>query len=123
MKRLFIWLLWAVIIVGACGAADQLLLRYSLEAPAYRVAQTFYKDFRRRIIHLAQKDDLHLNVVKERWSPTLPPPPLEKIEPLLQREVEPGGYVYIDKTGGLHLTTHLDEVPKEYRTTVKPLKK
>jgi hypothetical protein len=123
MKRLFIWLLWAAVIIGTCVAADQLLLRYSLDAPAYRVVQTFYKDFRSRIILLAQKDELHLKGMKGDWSPTLPPAMLEKIEPLLQPEVEPGGYVYMDKAGGLHLTTRLDEVPKEYRATAKPLKK
>ncbi|MBE0503570.1 MAG: hypothetical protein IBX46_05505 [Desulfuromonadales bacterium] len=126
MKRLFVWLLWAVVIVGTCVAADQFLLRYSLDAPAYRVVQTFYKDFRSRIILLVQKDDLRLDGVKADWTPTLPPAMLEKIEPLLQQKeqvVEPGGYVYIDKAGGLHLTTRLDEVPKEYRTSAKPLKK
>lgn len=123
MKRLFIWLLWAAVIIGTCVAADQLLLRYSLDAPVYRVVQTFYKDFRSRIILLAQKDELHLKGMKGDWSPTLPPAMLEKIEPLLQPEVEPGGYVYMDKAGGLHLTTRLDEVPKEYRATAKPLKK
>ena len=123
MKRLFIWLLWALVIVGTCVAADRLLLRYPLDVPAYRAAQTFYQDFRRRIILLAQKDDLGLDGVKANWSPTLPPAILEKVEPLLQREVEPGGYVYIDKAGGLHLTTRLDEVPKEYRAAAKPLKK
>lgn len=123
MKRLFIWLLWAVVIVGTCVAADQLLMRYSLDVQAYRAAQTFYKDFRSRIILMAKKDDLRLEKVKGDWSPTLPPAMLEKIEPLLQRDVEPGGYVYIDKAGGLHLTTRLDEVPKEYRATAKPLKK
>ena len=123
MKRLFIWLLWAVVIVGTCVAADQILMRYSLDVSAYRAAQTFYKDFRSRIILLAKKEDLRLEGVKGDWSPTLPPAMLEKIEPLLQRDVEPGGYVYIDKAGGLHLTTRLDEVPKEYRATAKPLKK
>lgn len=123
MKRLFIWLIWTVVIVGTCVAADQILLRYSLEVPAYRAAQTFYQDFRSRIILLAKKDDLGLKEVKGEWSPTLPPAMLEKIEPLLQRDVEPGGYVYIDKAGGLHLTTRLDEVPKEYRAAAKPLKK
>lgn len=123
MKRLFLWLLWAVIIVGTCVAIDQILTRYSLDVPAYRAAQTFYQDFRSRIILLAKKDDLRLEKVTGDWSPTLPPAMLEKIEPLLQRDVEPGGYVYIDKAGGLHLATRLDEVPKEYRATAKPLKK
>jgi hypothetical protein len=123
MKRLFIWLLWAGVIVGTCVAADQLLLHYSMDSPTYRAAQTFYKDFRGRIINLAKKDDLRLEGMKESWSPTLPPTMLEKIEPLLQRDIEPGGYVYIDKAGGLHLTTRLDEVPKEYRAAAKPLKK
>ncbi|PKN13020.1 MAG: hypothetical protein CVU69_04795 [Deltaproteobacteria bacterium HGW-Deltaproteobacteria-4] len=123
MKRLFIWLLWAVIIVSSCVAADQLLMNYSLDAPAYRAAQTFYKDFRGRIILLAKKDDLRLEGVKKDWSPTLPPAMLKKIEPLLQHEVEPGGYVYTDKAGGLHLTTRLADVPKEYRATAKPLQK
>ena len=123
MKRLFIWLLWAVVIVSTCVAADQILLRYSLDVSAYRAAQTFYQDFRNRIILLAKKDDLRLDGVTGNWSPTLPPAMLEKIEPLLQRDVEPGGYVYIDKAGGLHLTTRLDEVPNEYRAAAKPLKK
>jgi hypothetical protein len=123
MKRLFIWLLWAVVIAGVCVAGDQILLRYSMDSPIYGAAQTFYKDFRVRIIQLAKKEDHRLEAVKEHWPLALPPAVQEKVEPLLPREAKPGGYVYTDKEGGLHLTTHLDEVPKEYRATAKPLQK
>lgn len=123
MRRLFIWLLWAVVIIGLCVAGDQLLLHFSMNSPVYGAAQSFYKDFRGRIIQLVKKEDHHLEKVKENWPPTLPPVVREKIQPLLPAEEKPGGYVYSDKDGGLHLTTTLDEVPKEYRATAKPLKK
>ena len=123
MKRLFIWLVWALVIAGVCVAGDQLLLHFSMNSPGYGAAQTFYQDFRGRIIQLAKKEDHRLEAVKESWPPTLPPAVREKIEPLLQHEAKPGGYVYTDKEGGLHLTTRLDEVPKEYRATAKPLQK
>jgi hypothetical protein len=123
MKRLFIWLLWLLLIAGACVAGDQLLLRFSMNSPIYGAAQTFYQDFRGRIIQLANKKDHRLETVKEHWPPPLPPAVMEKIEPLLQRETEPGGYVYTDKAGGLHLTKLLDDIPEEYRAAAKPLQK
>jgi hypothetical protein len=123
MKRLFIWLLWVVVIAGLCVAGDQLLLHYSLDSPIYGAAQTFYKDFRARIVQLARKEEHRLEAVKERWPATLPAVMQEKVEPLPQHEAAPGGYVYTDKGGGLHLATRLDEVPKEYRATAKPLQK
>lgn len=123
MKRLFIWLLWALVIAGVCVAGDQLLLRVSLNSPIYSAAQTFYKDFRGRLIQFVKKEDHRLKAVKESWPPIVPPAVREKIEPMLPPKAEPGGYVYTDKAGGLHLTTRLDEVPKEYRATAKPLQK
>lgn len=123
MKRLFIWLLWTVVIVGVCIAGDQLLLHFSVNSPIYGAAQTFYKDFRGRIIQLVRKEDHRLEAVKESWPTTLPPAVKEKIPPLLQGKAEPGGYVYSDKNGGLHLTSRLDEIPKEYRAAAKALQK
>lgn len=123
MKRLFVWLLWTVVIAGLCVAGDQLLLRYSMDSPIYNAVQTFYQDFRGRIVQLVKKEDHRLEAVKERWPATLAPTVRVKMAPLLQPKAEPGGYVYTDKEGGLHLTTSLDEVPKEYRATAKPLQK
>lgn len=123
MKHLFIWVLWAVVIVGVCVAADQILLRYSMDSPIYGAGQTFYKDFRGRFIQLVKNKDHRLKAANESLPPTLPPTGQKKMKPLLQGETEPGGYVYTDKEGGLHLTTRLDEVPKAYRATAKPLKK
>ena len=123
MRRLFIWLLWAVVIIGVCVAGDRLLLHFSLNSPIYGAAQTFYKDFRGRVVQLLKKEDHRLEAVKESWPPALPTALQEKIKPLLPPGEKPGGYVYSDKNGGLHLTTTLDEVPKEYRATAKPLQK
>ena len=123
MKRLFIWLVWTLVIVGVCVAGEHLLLHFSMDSPIYGTAQTFYKDFRGRLIQLVKKEDYRLDAVQERWPPTLPPAVREKIEPLLPDEAKPGGYVYSDKAGGLHMATRLEEVPKEYRATAKPLQK
>ena len=123
MKRLFIWLVWALMITSVCIAGDQLLLHFSMDSPIAGAAQTFYKDFRGRIIQLVKKEDHRMEAVKEGWPPTLPPAVRGKVEPLLPGEAKPEGYVYTDKEGGLHLTTRLDEVPKEYRATAKPLQK
>lgn len=123
MKRLFIWLLWAVLIIGVCIAGDQLLLRSSIDSPVYGAAQNFYKDFRGRLVKLYRKEDHLLQGVKESWSPTLPAEVKEKIRPLLPAKVEASGYVYSDKDGSLHMTSTLDEVPKEYRGAAKPLQK
>ena len=123
MKRLFIWLLWTVVIVGVCVAGDQLLLHSPFNSPVYVTAQTFYQDFRGRIGRLVKKEDHRLEAIKKSWPPTLPPAVQEKIKPLRPGEEKPGGYVYSDKNGGLHLTTTLDDVPKEYRATAKPLQK
>lgn len=122
MKHLFIWLVWALVFVGVCIASDQLLLHFSMDSPVYNAAQTFYKDFRGRIIQLVKKEDHRLEAVKGSWSPPLPPAVQKKIEPLLPA-AETSGYVYTDKAGGLHLATRLDEVPREYRATAKPLQK
>jgi hypothetical protein len=121
MRHLFIWLVWALVIAGLCVAGDQFLLRAAVNSPVYTTAQTFYKDFRGRIIRFVQRKDQRLEEIKENRPPTPLPAVKERI--LMPPEEEPSGYVYSDKAGGLHLTTHLDEVPKEYRAAAKPLKK
>lgn len=124
MKRLFIWLLWTIVIVGACVAIDQLLLRSSLNSSVFTTTQTFYKDFRSRIITLADKNDSRLEaVVKENWPPKVPAVVAEKIKPLVQPAPEQGGYVYPDKNGGMHFAARLDDIPREYRAAAKPLQK
>lgn len=124
MKGLFIWLLWGVLIAGVCVAADQLLLHSSVDSPTLAAAQTFYRDFRVRIIHLVKKDEHRLEALIPE-SPTLrrPAGPAETSKSLPVLTPKPGGYVYSDKDGGLHLTTRLDEVPKEYRARARPLQK
>lgn len=123
MKHLFIWLLWALVIAGVCVVGDQFLQRSSLNSPIYDAAQTFYQDFRGRIISFVKKNDLQREGVTERWSPPTLPALGKKVNPRIQPEQQPSGYVYSDKDGGLHLTSRLDEIPKEYRTAAKPLQK
>ena len=123
MKRLFIWLLWALVMTGVCVAGDQLLLHSSMNSPAFRAAQIFYQDFRGRIIQFVKKEDHRPKTVKEYWPAAVLSEVREKIEPLSQPKAEPGGYVYTDRQGGLHLATHLEEVPSEYRAAAKPLQK
>lgn len=123
MKHLFIWLVWALVITGVCVAGDQLLLHSSLHTPILIATQTFYKDFRGRFILFVKKKDYRLKAVKEKWPSATLPAVREEIKPLPPPEPELSGYVYIDKDGGLHMTTRRDEVPKEYRATAKPLQK
>lgn len=123
MKQLFIWVLWGVVIIGVCIAGDQLLLRYSMDSPVYGAAQTFYKDFRGRLAQLLHKEDHRIKELKESWPPALAAEVKEKMAPLLHSQTESTGYVYSDKEGGLHLTSTLNEVPKEYRPSAKPLQK
>lgn len=124
MKHLVISLLWLVVMVGVCVGIDQLLLGVNMNSPVYTTTQTFYKDFRARLILLGKKEEHRLEGVKGSLPESIPEVVREKIDPLFKKvEATQGGYVYTDKEGGLHLTSDLEEVPKEYRAAAKPLQK
>lgn len=124
MNRFFVFLLWLAIIVGVCIACDQILLRMPFTSPAMVATQTFYRDFRGRLLHLTAKEEVRIEVVKEKlpaWIPGAAPEKApEKKEP---PAAEVSGYVYTDKAGGLHMAPRLEDVPKAYRAAAKPLQK
>lgn len=122
MKRLVIGLLWLLLIAGVCIALDQILLRMSLQQPALGTAQTFYRDFRARLLRLAKKEEGRIATVKASlpaWVPAAGTAPA----PAAPASVEAAGYVYTDRQGGLHMATRIEEIPEAYRASAKPLQK
>lgn len=118
MKRLVIGLLWLLLIAGVCIAFDQILLRMPLQQPVLVTAQTFYRDFRARLLRLAKQEEGRIATVKGSLPALVPSAP-----PAPPATVEAAGYVYTDRQGGLHMATRLEEIPEAYRASAKPLQK
>lgn len=120
MKRLVIGLLWLLLIAGVCIALDQILLRMPLQQPVLGTAQTFYRDFRGRLLRLAKQEEGRIATVKASlpaWGPAAGP------APAAPAAGEAAGYVYTDRQGGLHMATRIEEIPEAYRASAKPLQK
>ncbi len=105
--RLFSWLILTLVIL-AC--LDQLMLRVPLEAPGVREAQTFYLDFRSRLLRLVGlgADERSIEQLIEASKPAKQP-------------AKPQRYLYADEHGVLQFADSLEQVPLKYRQDAQPL--
>ncbi|SHJ19130.1 hypothetical protein SAMN02745165_01755 [Malonomonas rubra DSM 5091] len=112
LLKLFGWMLFFLI---AVVAFDQFLLRVPLDYPGLKPAQTFYVDFRSRLLDL---------VLPEKSTPLK----AESIEQVIeqntrpaQQTTKPQRYLYVDKSGVLQFADSLQQVPVQYRESAQPL--
>lgn len=113
LLKLIAWILLSVIcLVGL----DQFLTRVPLDLDGVKQAQTFYVDFRHRLLDLIGLDELvgkpekTIEQVIEATKNTAPAKPNES-----QR------YLYVDKSGALQFADSLEQVPAEYRAEAQPM--
>jgi len=116
MKRVRRFLLWTIFFLALLVVTDQLLLKLSLTTPGASQFQTFYRDFRSRLIGLLEG------------------PPATTIDQVIDQAAPPPGktpaaatppaarYIYVDGQGQLQFAESLSEVPKAYRPSAQPLK-
>ena len=112
LLKVFGWLLFFVI---AMVAVDQVLLRVPLDYPGVKPAQTFYVDFRHRLVGLLLPE-------------TGEPAKAKSIEQLIEANSmpeksasKPQRYLYVDDSGALQFADSLQQVPLRYRQSAQPL--
>lgn len=110
MKKILSFFFWLLIFAGVLGAADQALVRIKADLPGYREVRSFYLDFRERLLGLYSGD-----------GPVSIEEVIEKSEPQAPAASQPGGFVYVDDRGVLHLVESLEDVPPAYRREAKKL--
>lgn len=110
LLKMFFWLLLIlVLLVGF----DQFLVRVPLDAPGLSHAQTFYNDFRSRLIGLVSPDVSVLptsieQVIETSGAVSLPAPKATR-------------YLYADDSGELQFVDSLEQVPVRFRKVAQPL--
>ncbi len=100
----------------ALVAIDQLLLRVPLPLPGVTAAQTFYVDFRSRLLELigfkttmpATKQSIEQVIEANTPAPAVKPPANRR-------------YLYVDDAGALQFADSLSQVPARFRQTAQPL--
>jgi hypothetical protein len=102
--KLIRFLLWVVLSLVLVVVADQLMLKRHFSTPVLMQAQTFYRDFRARLLTLGRTDDF-----------------ADRIGQTIEAEMETPAagttarYLYVDAAGVLHFADSLNEVPPAYR--------
>jgi len=116
MKRLRHLLLWTTFFLALLVIADQVLIHVPLTTPGISQFQTFYRDFRSRLLGLITGEPPATidQVIERAAAPPAKAPAAERIPP--QR------YIYVDARGELQFADSLAEVPKAYRSQAQPLK-
>lgn len=116
MLKLLKLFAWTLITCAALVAIDQLLVRVPLQQPGVSAAQTFYVDFRGRLLDLMG------------WE-TVPATAEQSIEQVIETHktapvVKPRTaqrYFYVDEAGALQFVDSLSQVPAKFRNTAQPL--
>ncbi len=109
---------WSLLAIAFLATIDQLLVRVPFELPGVAQAQTFYVDFRGRLLGLfgVEKRAALPQKSIEQLIESGRDEPLENHQPL-QR------YLYVDDAGALQFADSLELVPQRYRDSAQPLAK
>lgn len=113
MLKLLRMLLWLVLVLAVVGGLDQLLVRVPLAAPGLSPVQTFYVDFRSRLLGLVG--------VKPVAAPTSIEKVIEATSAAPQQHKKSQRYLYVDETGELQFADSLSQVPLRFRKSAQPL--
>lgn len=110
LLKMFIWLVLVLVVVGGL---DQFLLRVPLDIPGLSQTQTFYVDFRSRLLGLVG--------VKPTTAPASIEQVIEATSSAPQQVQKPQRYLYVDADGVLQFANSLDQVPSRFRRDAQPL--
>ncbi|WP_303720716.1 hypothetical protein [Malonomonas rubra] len=113
LLKLFAWFLLSVALLTA---VDRLLVLVPIEIPGVTQAQTFYIDFRGRLLNLfgfettAKKSGQSIEQMIEATQQQVP-----------DKSSKPQRYLYVDESGALQFADSLQQVPARYREHAQPL--
>ncbi len=111
LLKLFFWLTLTLVVLGGL---DQFLVRVPLDTPGVAQVQTFYVDFRSRLLSMVGVDFVVA--------------PAPSIEQVIEASASPSPqapvakrYLYADDAGMLQFADSLQQVPARYRKDAQPL--
>jgi len=136
MKRLVSFLFWSFLFLVVCLGLDQLLVRVEMPLPVLAEVQTFYVDFRTRLVQLGRHLPAKPGGVKKKAPAAAQPKaaepapsPSEKKSASARPATVPAEsasnphYLYVDSQGELRFADRLEEVPAAYRKDAQRLEK
>jgi hypothetical protein len=124
MKKLLAFSCWTLIFGLLLLGLDQFFLRIPASVSPHREAQTFYLDFRTRLLALTagEKSGAPASPVPgQKPSGAAPKTPAAAQAPAPAMEAPALRYVYVDQGGDLHFADSLQEIPAPYRADARPL--
>jgi len=104
------FILWVILTMVLVVVVDQLMIRRHFTTPVLEEAQTFYRDFRTRLLtlgHTDGRDDRIGQTIEAQKDPSA--------------EGAQSRYLYVDAAGVLHFADSLKEVPPAYRQSAQQL--
>jgi len=126
MHRIIRILLWCLFTLALAVACDQWLVQSHSDQPVLRAVQTFYRDFRTRLLGSGKAPTIE-SVIEQQQQPPAPgpavaSPPAASPAPAPAPPAKGSGrYLYVDAEGQLQFADSLDEVPARFRHEAKPL--
>jgi len=123
MRRLAVFLFWAVVFLAIAAGLDQLLVRVEMPLPVLAEVRTFYVDFRGRLLSLQEAaPPARPAPVTQARTPEAPPAK-KKGGPAHSAAPPSPSYLYVDKGGELRFADRLEEVPAAYRKEAQRLER
>ncbi|HEY5675031.1 MAG TPA: hypothetical protein VIR78_15105 [Malonomonas sp.] len=114
MLKLLRMLLWLILVLVVVGGLDQFLVRVPLDTPGLAPVQTFYVDFRSRLLGLVGVETV-----------AAPPATIEQVIEATgsapQQTKKSQRYLYVDEAGELQFADSLAQVPVKFRKAAQPL--
>jgi hypothetical protein len=111
LLKLFAWMVFGVALFVA---SDQLMVRVPMAVPGVAQAQTFYVDFRSRLLGLVGFTAPRSAGQIERLIDA-------NKETRVDRAAGHGRFLYVDGAGNLQFADSLQQVPEAYRKSAQPL--
>jgi hypothetical protein len=113
MLKILKMLIWLVLVLIVVGGLDQFLVRVPPDTPGLSQVQTFYVDFRTRLLGLVG--------VKAVPAPASIEQVIEATRSAPQQARKPQRYLYVDEAGELQFADSLAQVPSKFRQAAQPL--
>ena len=114
MLKLLKYILWVVVLLALTTGFDQIMVNIPLTTAGLKQTQTFYLDFRLRLLNLVgiempTEEDMIKQVIEKSGTTE------SASTPKVSR------YLYVDDQGALQFADSLQQVPVKYRPQAQPL--